>query len=89
MTMTTHELAKQLMELPDVPLEIEGWCRMKGYETRAKLCSYDETKAIIVQECVDPEVEKEWNKWLKKNTEWKWHTFEPPKACQPEPSVPE
>ena len=73
--MKTHELAKQLLALPDVPVVIEGWVPMRGYETTAKMTEYDpEGQAIIVQKCVDPKAEEEMRKWVEENSTWVWHT---------------
>lgn len=44
---TTHQLAKELLALPDVPLEVEGWC---GGDIIAKMTRYDpEGTAILVE----------------------------------------
>lgn len=48
--MTTHQLAAQLLALPDIPVCIEGWVPMKGYKIKAKITSYDTNQAIIVQQ---------------------------------------
>ncbi len=45
---TTHQIARELLELPDVPLQIEMWCRMEGHETAVDFREEDET-AIIWQ----------------------------------------
>lgn len=48
---TTHEMARELLTLPDVPLVVEMWCAMDGYECVAKMTEYDPTgTAIICQE---------------------------------------
>lgn len=46
---TTHEMAKELLALPDIPLVIEGWCDMPGYAMTAELTDYDNKVAIIWQ----------------------------------------
>lgn len=49
---TTHQIAKELLALPDVPLVIEGWVGMSsyGHETIAVMTEYDPTgTAILVQ----------------------------------------
>ncbi len=38
---TTHQIAAELLALPDVPLHIEMWCEMDGYETVAKMAEYE------------------------------------------------
>ncbi len=51
---TTHQIAMDLLALPDVPLVIEMWCVMDGYETVARMTEYDpEGTAIICQEKVE------------------------------------
>lgn len=58
-TTTTHEMARQLLALPDVPLHIEMWCQMEGYEMMARMTEFDpEGTAIIMQERVDPDALK-------------------------------
>jgi hypothetical protein len=48
---TTHEMARQLLALPDVPLLIEGWCTVSTVsEIVAEMTEYDpEGTAIIWQ----------------------------------------
>lgn len=46
---TTHELARELLSLPDVRVVIELWCSMEGYEPTAIMTDYDSHTAIIVQ----------------------------------------
>ena len=53
---TTHQMAAELLALPDVPLEIEMWCRMDGYEQVAKMTEYDpDGTAIICMERFTPD----------------------------------
>ena len=54
--MTTHEMAKQLLALPDVPLVIEGLVTMTwSHETVAEMTGYDpEGTAIIWQKPIKP-----------------------------------
>lgn len=48
--MTTHEMAKQLLDLPDVELVIEMWCIMPNHVPQAEMTEYDpEGTAIIWQ----------------------------------------
>jgi hypothetical protein len=47
---TTHQIAAELLQLPDVPLRVEGWCQRDGYETAAVMTAYDpENEAILIQ----------------------------------------
>ena len=46
---TTHQLADELLALPDIPLGIEGWCEMDLHEMTASITDYDENRAIIWQ----------------------------------------
>lgn len=46
---TTHELARELLSLPNVRVVIEQWCSMDGYEPTALMTEYDLHTAIIVQ----------------------------------------
>jgi hypothetical protein len=45
---TTHELARELLTLPDVPLVIEMWCRMDGHEMAAEMTEYDPAGTAII-----------------------------------------
>jgi len=46
---TTHEIARELLKLPDVPLLVEGWCRANDEEIEARMTAYDpEGTAILV-----------------------------------------
>jgi hypothetical protein len=47
--MTTHEMARQLLSLPDINLVIEGWCIMNNHEMTASITDYSEDDAIIWQ----------------------------------------
>lgn len=47
--MTTHEMARQLLALPDIRLTIEGWCRLNNHQMTAEITGYDENTAIIWQ----------------------------------------
>lgn len=52
---TTHELAAELLALPNVPLMIEGWVQMKGYEATAQMLDrgiddHEYGQAIITQQ---------------------------------------
>lgn len=53
---TTHQMARELLALPDVPLEVEMWCAMDGHEMAADLTRYTEGEskrtAIIYQKPV-------------------------------------
>jgi len=55
---TTHEIARDLLALPDVPLLVEGWCEMNNHEVAVKMRDADETGAILFQKVVDVEKEK-------------------------------
>lgn len=46
---TTHQMAKELLELPDVPLVIEGWCKMDNHEMVVEITDYSDEEAIIWQ----------------------------------------
>jgi hypothetical protein len=46
---TTHQIARELLALPDVELVIEGWCPMDNHEMVAEITSYDENTVIIWQ----------------------------------------
>lgn len=46
---TTHQIAAELLALPDVPLVIEGWCMMDNHEMVAKITDYCDGTAIIMQ----------------------------------------
>ena len=48
-TKTTHQIATELLALPDIPLVIEGWCMMDNHEMIAEITSYDDNEAIIWQ----------------------------------------
>lgn len=45
---TTHEMARELLLLPDVPLVIDGWCEMDGYEMVADMTLYDPDGTAII-----------------------------------------
>lgn len=45
---TTHEMARELLALPDVPLEVELWCNMSGHECSAVMTDYDPTGTAII-----------------------------------------
>ena len=46
----THELAQELLALPNVPLVVEGWCRQPGLVLTAVMAEYDpDGEAILVQ----------------------------------------
>jgi len=48
---TTHQIARELLALPDVELVIEGWCQMNGHTMAAAMTDYDpEGTAIIWQQ---------------------------------------
>jgi len=53
---TTHQIAAELLALPNVPLVIEGWITdWPGHEMTASMTTYDpEGTAIIWQKPVDP-----------------------------------
>lgn len=46
--MTTHEMARQLLALPNISLVIEGFCDPGGYVPIARITEYDSGTAIIV-----------------------------------------
>lgn len=47
---TTHQLARELYLLPDVPVVIEYWASIRGHEPTALMTEYDpDGTAIIVQ----------------------------------------
>jgi hypothetical protein len=46
---TTHQIAAELLALPDIPLIIEGWCVMDNHEMVAKITDYCDNTAIIMQ----------------------------------------
>lgn len=47
---TTHELARELLELPDVRLVVEGWCGGRDSRIYAVMSGFDsEGTAILVQ----------------------------------------
>ena len=93
---TTHDIAKELLALPNVPLVIEGWCEMRGHETTVQMTGYDpEGTAIMVQKCVDEKVAAETRQWMKDHTEVVWMNIRTPdlaaghdsvnaEVCQPE-----
>lgn len=45
---TTHQLAHELLSLPDVEVVLEGSCHGEDYEIGTKLTSYDKNKAIVM-----------------------------------------
>ncbi len=45
---TTHELAAELLALPNVPVVVELWGEMDGYEMVAKMTKYDPDKTAII-----------------------------------------
>lgn len=50
MSKTTHELAKELLDLPDVSVGVELWCERENYEPVAVMTQYvPDDRAIIVQ----------------------------------------
>jgi hypothetical protein len=58
-TKTTHQMACELLALPDVPLVIETWCTEDDKEMVAEMTGYDpEGTAIIWQKPNKPEDEK-------------------------------
>jgi len=38
---TTHQIAEELLQLPDVQLHIEGWCLLDNQEICAVMSEYD------------------------------------------------
>jgi hypothetical protein len=46
---TTHQIAMELLALPDIPLVIEGWCQMDNHEMVAEITGYSDREAIIWQ----------------------------------------
>ena len=46
---TTHQMAAELLALPDIPLGIEMWCEMENHEMTASITEYDPERAIIWQ----------------------------------------
>jgi hypothetical protein len=70
---TTHDIACELLALPNVPLKVEGWCEMRGHEMVAQMTEYDpEGAAILMQKCVDEAVATETRQWMKDHTEAVW-----------------
>jgi hypothetical protein len=47
---TTHQVARELLALPDVELVIEGWCDMSflGYTMKAEMTAYDRKGTAII-----------------------------------------
>lgn len=47
---TTHQVAQELLELPNVELVIEGWCDMQslGYTMEAAMTGYDPDGTAIL-----------------------------------------
>lgn len=66
--MTTHQMAKALLDLPDVPLIIEGWCRLDNHEMTASITDYDDEVAIIWQK-PDPRLPR---RTVEDFGTWKW-----------------
>ena len=64
---TTHEMARELLALPDVPLVIELWCDMEGCECVAELTGYDDQTAIIYQKLVCDKTREELSKLYQEN----------------------
>jgi len=67
---TTHQIANELLQLPDVPLEIEGWCRVDKYEVVAEMTAHSpDSVAIIWQkpdesyDWVQEGIDEGWLKW--------------------------
>lgn len=51
MKKTTHQVAKELLEMPDIPLCVEGWYGGKDYELQVEICQWAEEndpQAILV-----------------------------------------
>jgi hypothetical protein len=47
---TTHQLAEEMLQLPDVPVVVEGWCTMESFEMVCVMTEYDpDGTAIIMQ----------------------------------------
>ena len=63
-------MAKALLDLPDVPLVIEGWCKMDNHEMTASITDYDEDVAIIWQK-PDPRLPKR-TEFHAPFGSWKW-----------------
>jgi hypothetical protein len=57
---TTHEIARELLALPDVPLVVEGWTtEWVGHEMVAEMTEYDpKGTAIIWQKPIDAPASK-------------------------------
>jgi hypothetical protein len=45
---TTHEIARELLALPDVPLVVEMWVTMHGYTMTASMTDYDPDGTAII-----------------------------------------
>ena len=51
---TTHQMAGELLALPDVPLVIEMWCRMSDHEMVAEMTEYDSEGTAIIWQKPNP-----------------------------------
>jgi len=52
--MKTHQIAQELLALPDVELVIEGWCQMAGYTMAVAMTNYDPEGTAILWQQPDP-----------------------------------
>lgn len=48
--MTAHELARELLKMDDLPVEVEGWCRMSGFEMGVEPCEYNDGETVIIMQ---------------------------------------
>ena len=46
--MTTHDLAHELLQCPDLELEIEGWIGGHGQKIKVKPCDYNDGETFIL-----------------------------------------
>ena len=71
---TTHRIARELLALPDVPLHIEGWCRMDNREMVAELTDYSDQEAILWQKPLHPLYEPVLDT---RGVTWRWLNINP------------
>lgn len=46
---TTHQVGRELLALPDVPLHIEYWCRLEGDEPIPQMTEWDPQGTAILR----------------------------------------
>ncbi len=70
---TTHDIAKELLALPNVPLVIEGWISQSNREIQVVMTDYEPDKeAILIQRYINPEDERKANDWIREHTVERW-----------------